>query len=70
MWKSIEGILSIFTLLRKLFDWFRDEQQKQIGRDEVAHDVTIEAAEAENRMRDIARPDDKSVAESLQSGRF
>jgi hypothetical protein len=70
MWSTIRALAEFLGLLRKLFDWFRDEQQKQIGRNEVAHDVTQETAEAENRMRDVVRPSDDAVADSLRSTKF
>jgi hypothetical protein len=70
MWSTIKALAEFLGLLRKLFDWFRDEQQKQIGREEVAHDVTRETAEAENRMHDVPRPSDDSVADKLQTGKF
>jgi cation transport regulator ChaB len=70
MWSTIKALAEFLGLLRKLFDWFRDEQQKQIGRNEVAHDVTQETVEAENRMRDVVRPSDDAVADSLRSTKF
>jgi hypothetical protein len=70
MWSTIKALAELLGLLRKLFDWFRDEQQKQIGREEVAHDVTQETAEAENRMRDVAPPSGDAVVDKLQNGKF
>lgn len=70
MWESLKGFFTLIGFLKKILEWFIAEQNKQIGRDEVAYDVTRETAESENRMRDVERPDDKSVADSLQSGKF
>lgn len=70
MFSSLKGLWDLIAVFKRLLEWFIAEENKQIGRDEVAYDVTREAAEAENRMRDIARPDDDAVARSLSEGKF
>lgn len=70
MWASLKGLWDAIALLRRLLEWFIAEQNKQIGREEVARDVTQATAETENRMRDVARPDDGSVADRLHKGTF
>lgn len=70
MWESLKGFFTLVSFLKKILEWFIAEQNKQIGRDEVAYDVTRETAEAENRMRDVERPDDSAVARSLSEGKF
>lgn len=70
MWESLKGFWNLVSIVKRLLEWFIAEENKQIGRNEVAYDVTRETAEAENRMRDVPRPSDDSVADSMQTGKF
>jgi hypothetical protein len=70
MWTMLKGLFGLVGLIKQIVTWLIAEQNKQIGRNEAAHDVTRKSAETENRMRDIARPDDESVARSLQDRTF
>jgi hypothetical protein len=70
MFASLKGLWDLIAIFKRLLEWFVAEENKQIGRNEAAQDVTRETAEAENRMRDVERPSDQSVVDSLQSGKF
>lgn len=70
MWDTLKGFFGLVGLIRQLLAWLIAQENRQIGRNEAAHDVTRETAETENRMRDVARPDDESVARSLQERTF
>ena len=70
MWATLKGLFGLIGLIRQILTWMIAEQNKQIGRNEAGYDVTRKTAETENRMRDIARPDDESVARSLQDRTF
>ena len=70
MWESLKGFFGLISLLRTFLEWLIAEENKQTGRNEAAYDVTRKTAETENRMRDVGRPDDESVARSLQDGQF
>jgi hypothetical protein len=70
MWTTLKGLFGLVGLIKQIVTWLIAEQNKQIGRNEAAYDVTRKTAEAENRMRDIARPDGESVARSLQDRTF
>lgn len=70
MWESLKGFFGLISLLKTFLEWLIAEENKQTGRNEAAYDVTRKTAEAENRMRDVARPDDDAVARSLQDGQF
>jgi hypothetical protein len=70
MWTTLKGLFGLVGLIKQIVTWLIAEQNKQIGRNEAAYDVTRKTAETENRMRDIARPDDESVARSLQDRTF
>jgi hypothetical protein len=70
MWETLKGFFGLVSLIRTILNWLIAEENKQIGRREVAHDVTIATAEAENRMRDIGRPDDPAVERSMQDRSF
>ena len=70
MWESLKGFFGLISLLKTFLEWLIAEENKQIGRNEAAYDVTRKTAETENAMRDVGRPDDESVARSLQDGQF
>jgi hypothetical protein len=70
MFASLKGLWDLIAIFKRLLEWFIAEENKQIGRNEAAQDVTRETAEAENRMRDVVRPDDDAVARKLQDGSF
>jgi hypothetical protein len=70
IWTALKSYLATVNFLKMIVEWLVAAQNKQIGRNEVAYDVTRETAEAENRMRDVPRPSDDDVARSLQDGRF
>lgn len=70
MWGALKGFFGLVGLVKQILTWLIAEQNKQIGRNEAAYDVTRKTAEAENRMRDVERPDDQSVARSLQDRTF
>lgn len=70
MWDTLKGFFGLVGLIRQLLAWLIAQENRQIGRNEAAHDVTRETAETENRMRDVVRPDDESVARSLQERTF
>ncbi len=70
MFKTLSGFFELIGLVKQFLTWLIAEENKQIGRNEAAYDVTRKTAETENRMRDVGRPDDESVARSLQDGQF
>lgn len=70
MFSSLKGIWDLISLLKKALEWFIAEQNRQIGRDQMADDITRKTAETENAMRDVHRPPDDDVARSLQDGKF
>jgi len=70
MFKTLSGFLELIGLVKQFLTWLIAEENKQIGRNEAAYDVTRKTAETENKMRDVGRPDDESVARSLQDGQF
>ena len=70
MWETLKGFFGLVSLVKQFLTWMIAEENKQVGRNEVAYDVTRKAADTENRMRDIGRPDDGAVARSLQDESF
>jgi hypothetical protein len=70
MWAKIKSFLDIISLVKMIMTWLVAKENQQIGRNEKAHEVTMETAEAENRMRDVERPDDSAAARSLSEGKF
>jgi hypothetical protein len=70
LFKTLSGFLALIGLVKQFLTWLIAEENKQIGRNEAAYDVTRKTAETENKMRDVGRPDDQSVARSLQDGKF
>jgi len=70
MWAKIKSFLDIISLVKMIMTWLVAKENQQIGRNEKAHEVTMETAETENRMRDVVRPDDDAVDRKLQDGSF
>jgi hypothetical protein len=70
MWSTLKGFFGLVSLIRTILNWLIAEENKQIGRNEKAHEVTQATAETENAMRDVGRPDDGDVERSLHEGRF
>lgn len=70
MLETLKGLFGLIALIRRFLEWFIAEENKQIGRNEAAYDVTRKTAETENAMRDVPRPSYDAVADSLQRKDF
>lgn len=70
MWETLKGLASLIGIIKRLLEWFIAKENQQIGRNEANYDVTRKTAETENRMRDVERPSDDDVADSMRSGKF